>query len=150
MHSETPSRLRGYGARAMRISHGHSRACRSIPESPLRPRHGSSSPRFSRLSQNRPATQLDNSNMSIPRRSKRAVLPRRRENISASASIESSLVAGVAWRVKQPGWRTIAPEQQYVCTILRQQARGFFSQRKDNFRHRIRYHAFRSRHTHAD
>jgi len=131
--------------RAMRISHDRSKACRSIPESPSRPRRGPSSRRSSRLSRKRPTTQSDNSNRSMPRRSKKAVLPRRRENISASASIESSPVAGVAWRVKQPGWRTIALKQQCVRMILRQQARGFFSQRKNNFRQRIRYYAFRSR-----
>jgi len=67
-----------------------------------------------------------------------------------SASIESSLVAGVAWRVEHPGWRAIALKQQRVRMILRQQARSFFTQCKNDFRQRIRYQAFRGRDAHAD
>ena len=94
-HSEKSSRFLYCGARAMRISRARSRACRPVPKSPSRRHHGFSSSRLSRLSQNRQVIE-DNSNMPTPLRSKRAASIPRRENISASASIEWSLVAGVA------------------------------------------------------
>ena len=115
------------GPRAMRISRAQSRASRSELKSPSRRRRGFSSPRLLSSPRNRQARLQDNSNMPMLLRSEKATRAQRRGNICRSASIELSLVVGVAWRVKYPGWRTIAFQQQRICAMALQQGRSFFA-----------------------